>query len=1046
MNVDVVIVTYRSEALLPQCLESVPRGTNVIVVDNASGDKSAVIARKAGATVIENSENVGFAAAANQGAAAGDNPYVLFLNPDAVLQPGCVEALERALNGDPDAAIAGPRLVLADRSGEQRVRWPFPSAARSWAEAIGLSRLLPTTDDASFLVGACLLVRRSALEAVDGFDEEFWLYGEEADLTLRLRQRGFGVLHVAEAECSHIGGASGEGSDRSFDEFQLGTERFLRKHRGRGAVLSHRLALLVGSALRVVVLTLLLRGSTPTACHRRRVVRRLVRVLVTGPLVVRSSPRKSSSVVVLSLEPWDDVWRRNQFLVRELLAADSSLRVLFVEPPVDILHHLLRTRRLPSLPGLRKSDHDERLLLFTPVKALPRALGPWADRDLVRQLKRVLSRCSFEGATLWVNDPAYAQLARWRMPLVYDLTDDWTKADRPPRQHRRLVEWDRTLTTRANVVTACSDALAASHSNARDLRVILNGVDVDHFRARQERPADLPTTPVATYVGTLHEDRLDIGLVTRTARALPQIKFVFVGPCALGARARNALEAEPNVILLGQRPYEVVPSYLQHSDVIVIPHVTSEFTATLDPIKAYECMAVGTPTVATPVVGFVGAGPPIHTAPVEDFAAAVADAIGMTPAPRGDVPTWRSRGIEFQRALLDARRHVQRRRLQVAYVNHCARLSGGELALVRLLPALDVEAHVILGEDGPLVDKLRQAGASVEIIPMAGVARDLHREAVRPTRLPFRSLVATATYTFRLARRLRELRPDLVHTNSLKAAIYGCVAARLASLPVIAHIRDRIASDYLPRFAVGGIRVFLRFVPDAVVTNSATTLRTLHLPASRTAVVSSPVIHDIAVAPSRPADHSDAPGLHVAMVGRIAPWKGQDVFLRGFAAAFDRGRARGLIVGAPLFGEDEFEREIRALADDLGISDEIEFLGFRDDVDTILADVDILVHASTLPEPFGQVVVEGMAAGVAVVASSEGGPAEVVTDSVDGLLVPPNDVAALATALQRLTDATVRRRLSTAARARAADFAPAVIARQVEAVYDGVRRRRVDSS
>ena len=105
--------------------------------------------------------------------------------------------------------------------------------------------------------------------------------------------------------------------------------------------------------------------------------------------------------------------------------------------------------------------------------------------------------------------------------------------------------------------------------------------------------------------------------------------------------------------------------------------------------------------------------------------------------------------------------------------DHCARLSGGELALLNIIAATDVEAHVILGEDGPLVRRLHDAGISVEVLPLPESARELRKEQVDVGRLGLLGPLRTALYIPRLARRLRALRPDLVHTNTLKSGLYG---------------------------------------------------------------------------------------------------------------------------------------------------------------------------------------------------------------------------------------------------------------------------------
>ena len=121
------------------------------------------------------------------------------------------------------------------------------------------------------------------------------------------------------------------------------------------------------------------------------------------------------------------------------------------------------------------------------------------------------------------------------------------------------------------------------------------------------------------------------------------------------------------------------------------------------------------------------------------------------------------------------------------------------------------------------------------------------------------------------------------------------------------------------------------------------------------------------------------------------------------------------------------------------MADRVTFAGFVDDVAGVLAGADIAVHASVIPEPHGQVVVEAMAAGVPVIAAAAGGPAEIVTDGVDGVLVPPGDVAALANALTRLAaDARLRTELGAAGRRRADAYRGAVIAPRIAAVYHSV--------
>ncbi len=140
------------------------------------------------------------------------------------------------------------------------------------------------------------------------------------------------------------------------------------------------------------------------------------------------------------------------------------------------------------------------------------------------------------------------------------------------------------------------------------------------------------------------------------------------------------------------------------------------------------------------------------------------------------------------------------------YLDHVARLSGGEIALLRVLPHMRaVNAHVILGEDGTAV-RAPHAGGDLGrgAADLAPSARDLRREQrVGSGRRSRRRCPHTLAYIARLALRLRGLAPDVVHTNSLKAGVYGSLAARLAGVPVVWHARDRIAEDYIPRRRCG---------------------------------------------------------------------------------------------------------------------------------------------------------------------------------------------------------------------------------------------------
>jgi len=352
--------------------------------------------------------------------------------------------------------------------------------------------------------------------------------------------------------------------------------------------------------------------------------------------------------------------------------------------------------------------------------------------------------------------------------------------------------------------------------------------------------------------------------------------------------------------------------------------------------------------------------------------------------------------------------------LRVAFVDHTARLGGAEWSLLRLVEHLDpaeVLATVVLGEEGPLGDRLRAAGVPVVVCALDASLRERRKDSLDGRGLANPGSIALAAgAVLRLRRVFRELEAEIVHTNSLKAHVLGGLAGRLAGARVLWHVRDHLAEPYLPRAAVRAVRLAARVVPNAVVAVSESAARTV--PRRDVAVV-----HQAVDLP--PLDDVRRNGtLRVGLVGRIAPWKGQDVFL---AAAAQVARAfpnaEFVLVGSPLFGEEDFEHELRATADRGDLRGRVQFLGFRDDVHAVFRELDVAVHASTQAEPYGNVVVEAMAAGKPIVASAAGGVLEIVEDGRTGVLVPPGNADALAAALVRLLGNPAERdRLGSAAR------------------------------
>ncbi len=355
--------------------------------------------------------------------------------------------------------------------------------------------------------------------------------------------------------------------------------------------------------------------------------------------------------------------------------------------------------------------------------------------------------------------------------------------------------------------------------------------------------------------------------------------------------------------------------------------------------------------------------------------------------------------------------------IRVMLYDHTAVWSGGEIALYHLINSLNRNRFtpvVVLSEEGPLAEKLREANVETHILPLPSRITSTRKDSLgAASLLRVGDLKTVFGYVASLAQFIRRNHLQLVHTNSLKSDIIGGLAGRMARVPVLWHVRDRIEKDYLPSGVASAFRSLCRVLPTHVMVNSQATLRTLVRPelAAQLTPHTSPnrsrfsVVHDGTLARTKPLVSPAADKPLIGLIGRISPWKGQHIFLEAAAKVRQNfPEAKFQIIGGAMFGESDYEQQLYALSRQLNLEDCVEFFGFRSDVADCIDQLTLLVHASTMGEPFGQVVIEGMAAGKPVVATDGGGIPEIVQEGCTGLLVPMNDAASLASAICRILE------------------------------------------
>jgi N-acetylglucosaminyl-diphospho-decaprenol L-rhamnosyltransferase len=269
-RVSVVVVSYETRDDLAACLRSLADSggpdLETIVVDNASTDGSADrVARDFPAVrLLRNEHNVGFGAACNRGAAVATAPCLLFLNSDAQVTAGAVDALARVLDTQPEVAIVGPRTLNEDGTAqvsfgsaltplaEWRQRRLVRGVARRDPDALRIAHARSlVASEPDWVSGSCLMIRRRAFDAASGFDEGFFLYEEDVDLCVRVRAQGGRVRFEPAATVVHrLGTSMARMPDRARAEYDRSHLRYYRKHNGALATLMLRLLIAVRSLLR----------------------------------------------------------------------------------------------------------------------------------------------------------------------------------------------------------------------------------------------------------------------------------------------------------------------------------------------------------------------------------------------------------------------------------------------------------------------------------------------------------------------------------------------------------------------------------------------------------------------------------------------------------------------------------------------------------------------------------------------------------------------------------------------------------------------------
>lgn len=344
--------------------------------------------------------------------------------------------------------------------------------------------------------------------------------------------------------------------------------------------------------------------------------------------------------------------------------------------------------------------------------------------------------------------------------------------------------------------------------------------------------------------------------------------------------------------------------------------------------------------------------------------------------------------------------------LKILFVNHSSNISGAEKVLLRLIGYFDkslIEVSAFCPESKGLAEDLKAENIDVRLAPMPLLVR-----TANPVKL-FEYCFGFYRFSKKLIQYLRIAKIDIIHCNSFISTLYSIPAAKLTRTPIIWHMHDILRNSFFNKIFIclaglGASRIIC--VSNAVKKNLISfgvkkekcqiVYNSIKSPCGQQKWGNDDFYKEFAI------NHQTKV---VTMIGQIAEWKGQKIFIEAVAKLIERYDIKSLIVGdviSPL--ENHYKNTLRKITNHLNLNNHVIFTGFRTDIQKIIDASDIIVHASVKPDPLPTVIIEAMNLGRPVVATHVGGVPELIEHNKTGLIVPPHNCDMLAEAISKLLD------------------------------------------
>jgi glycosyltransferase involved in cell wall biosynthesis len=342
---------------------------------------------------------------------------------------------------------------------------------------------------------------------------------------------------------------------------------------------------------------------------------------------------------------------------------------------------------------------------------------------------------------------------------------------------------------------------------------------------------------------------------------------------------------------------------------------------------------------------------------------------------------------------------------KILFVDHTSVMGGAELSLLDLAIAYAETSQVLLFQDGDLRKRLEQAGVKVKIIPVSKTMLNLRTSGGLSSLATIPELWQIAGYLAQEAKNY-----DLILANSQKAFIVAAISSLRGSPEILWYLHDILTAKHFSQVnRLTAVLLANQFAAKVLVNSQST--GQAFVAAGGKVKLTHVVYNGFEPQKFDLVNFEDVQKIRaqlgignaplVGLFSRLSYWKGQHVLLE---AIKHLSNVQVILVGTALFGEQEYVSELKALAEIPELAGRVHWLGFRDDIPTLMKACDIIVHTSTEPEPFGRVIVEGQLAQKPVIASAAGGALELIENAKNGCLFPPGDAIALGKLIEKLIE------------------------------------------